>query len=167
MSLPMRFLIGDLKIITLVFALALLTACSGGQKRTTSITLPGSEAAIRQALYGHYREWASIPYQYGGLSKSGIDCSGFVYLTFAQKLGVHLPRTSDRQAQTGRLITQQQLRTGDLVFFNTGPQQHHVGIYIEQRRFLHVSTIKGVAISSLDNQYWSDRYWKSVRVLSS
>lgn len=164
----MRFLTSDLKIIVLVLALALLTACSGGQKKTSSITtMPNSEAALKQTLYGHYREWASIPYQYGGLSKSGIDCSGFVYLTFAKKLGVHLPRTSDRQAQTGKPIPQQQLRTGDLVFFNTGPQQHHVGIYIEQRRFLHVSTIKGVAISSLDNQYWSDRYWKSVRVLSS
>ncbi len=164
----MRFLTSDLKIIVLVFALALLTACSEGQKKTSLIaTMPDSEAALKQTLYGHYREWASIPYQYGGLSKSGIDCSGFVYLTFAKKLGVHLPRTSDRQAQTGKSIPQQQLRTGDLVFFNTGPQQHHVGIYIEQRRFLHVSTIKGVAISSLDNQYWSDRYWKSVRVLSS
>lgn len=163
----MRLLIDDMKRIALVFVVVLLAACSGGQKKSSSMPWVGSEAALKQALYGHYREWASIPYQYGGLSKSGIDCSGFVYLTFAQKLGMNLPRTSDRQAETGRLIPRQQLRTGDLVFFKTGPQQRHVGIYIEQRRFLHVSTIKGVAISSLDNRYWSDRYWKSVRVLSS
>lgn len=160
-------LFSDLKAFVILIAVALLSACSGGQKKPISASLYGSEAVLKQTLYGQYKEWESIPYQFGGLSKSGIDCSGFVFLTFERKLGVRLPRTTDRLAQVGRPIPQQQLRTGDLVFFKTGPEQNHVGIYIEQRKFIHVSTMKGVAISSLDNAYWSGRYWKSVRVLNS
>ncbi|GAB4263121.1 MAG: NlpC/P60 family protein [Methylomicrobium sp.] len=153
--------------IGLLLIVLLLTACSGGSKKPLTSAYDNSDRVLKQALYQHYKEWESIPYRLGGLSKTGVDCSGFVYLTFANKFGMRLPRTSEQQAQIGRAIPQHQLKPGDLVFFITGPKQKHVGIYIEQRRFLHASTTKGVAISSLDNPYWSGRYWKSVRVLYS
>lgn len=119
---------------------------------------------MRSVLYSHYNEWQGVRYQYGGLSQRGIDCSGFVHLTFKSKLGTHLPRTTWMQAKIGREVKKNELRTGDLVFFRTGKASNHVGIYLEGNKFLHVSQKKGVTISRLDHIYWKSNYWKSVRI---
>ena len=119
---------------------------------------------VKENLYTQYGEWRSVKYKIGGLSKKGVDCSGFVYLTFDSRFAIKLPRSTDEQVSVGAEIPQQKLVPGDLVFFKTGKSQRHVGIYIEERKFLHASTEKGVMISSLDDQYWSRTYWKSVRV---
>ena len=111
-------------------------------------------------------EWKSVNYRFGGLSKDGIDCSGFVYLTFRDKFDIELPRTTKQQLLSGQTIDDQaDLKAGDLVFFKTGIWQRHVGIYLEQKKFLHVSTRKGVIISRLDNPYWRKKYWQAVRIL--
>lgn len=124
------------------------------------------EAQARSILYTQYREWRAVRYRVGGLSKSGIDCSGFVYLTFRDRFGIALPRSSDAQVQLGRRVGEAELRTGDLVFFRTGRNDRHVGIFLEDRKFLHASTLKGVMISSLDDIYWSKEYWRAVSLKS-
>lgn len=110
-----------------------------------------------------YHEWRGTPYRYGGLSKHGTDCSGFIYLTYRHKFGIKLPRTTKKLAATGMEISQRQLQSGDLVFFNTGLSKQHVGIYLGKRKFLHASTSRGVMISNMDNVYWRDKYWQSRR----
>ena len=55
-------------------------------------------------------------YDYGGLSKEGVDCSGFVYLTYLSNFGIELPRTAAQQSREGRPIAPRQLQAGDLVF---------------------------------------------------
>ena len=119
---------------------------------------------LKGLLYAQLREWRSVRYQIGGMSKRGIDCSAFVHLTYRDKLGIDLPRDTRTQANAGLSIGQDQLKTGDLVFFHINRQTRHVGIYLEDRRFMHVSSKKGVTVSSLDNNYWAKRYWKAVRV---
>jgi probable lipoprotein NlpC len=119
---------------------------------------------VKEILYSQYSEWRSVKYKGGGLSKKGVDCSGFVYLTFDARFSIKLPRSTDEQIKAGPQIPKSKLSPGDLVFFKTGKLQRHVGIYIEDRKFLHASTEKGVMISSLDDQYWARAYWKSVRV---
>ena len=119
---------------------------------------------VMQALYSQYDEWRGVPYRIGGVSRSGVDCSGFVQLTYQSLLGIDLPRSTDVQSGAGLPITQRDLLPGDLVFFRTGRSGRHVGIYLENRKFLHASTEKGVMISGLDDHYWSSRYWKAVRV---
>jgi cell wall-associated NlpC family hydrolase len=121
-------------------------------------------ARIRQALYSQYEEWKHVRYRAGGLSKNGVDCSGFVFLTFDSRFAISLPRSTTEQVRVGREVTQRELTAGDLVFFRTGMFQRHVGIYLENRRFLHASTEKGIMISSLDDHYWSRAYWTSRRV---
>lgn len=118
--------------------------------------------AARTQLYAQYREWRDVRYRIGGLSKQGVDCSGFVYLTFRDRFGIALPRSTDEQSALGRKIEEDDLRPGDLVFFRTGRNVRHVGIYLEDRKFLHASTIKGVTISSLDDIYWSKEYWRAI-----
>ncbi|MGE0859858.1 MAG: NlpC/P60 family protein [Gammaproteobacteria bacterium] len=121
-------------------------------------------AALRAHLREHYKLWKGTPYRLGGLTTRGIDCSGFVLVTFKALLGTTLPRTVEAQAQLGQGIGPEQLETGDLVFFRTGGATRHVGIYLEQGRFLHASTRRGVMISRLGDGYWRHRYWQARRV---
>ena len=130
---------------------------------TTVVSL-SNEEAVRQSLYAQLQDWQSVDYDYGGLSKSGVDCSGFVYLTYRSHFGIELPRTSSEQANIGQPVVQSQLQSGDLVFFKIGRKTRHVGIYVEGRKFLHASKSHGVKLSSLDNVYWSKKYWKANRV---
>ena len=119
------------------------------------------ERRTRAILYAQYDEWRTVRYRIGGLSKSGVDCSGFVYLTFRDRFGIELPRSTDEQSTLGRQIDERELKTGDLVFFRTGRNVRHVGIFLEDRKFLHASTLKGVMISSLDDGYWAKEYWRA------
>lgn len=116
-----------------------------------------------RVLYSQHQAWRGAPYQLGGLSKRGVDCSGFVYLTFRDRLGITLPRSTETLSHEGLSVPFSQLEPGDLVFFHTG-RSRHVGIYLEQGRFLHVSTRSGVRISSLNSDYWSHAYWRARRI---
>lgn len=149
------------KLIAIVFACLWLAACSSMQPQVQDIANPDW---AMQALYSQYNEWKNVRYRAGGLSKSGVDCSGFVYLTFDSRFDIHLPRSTSGQIQLGREISQWQLTAGDLVFFRTGKVQRHVGIYLEDRKFMHASTERGVIISSLDDRYWSRAYWTAKRL---
>jgi cell wall-associated NlpC family hydrolase len=151
---------------------SLLVGCGGGPERTDSgAVYYGAERVnlantrrVRQLLNAQLREWHGVRYREGGLSKRGVDCSGFVYLTYLQRFGIRLPRTTGGQAAIGTPVSRNQLRPGDLVFFKTAWKTRHVGIYYGNRQFIHASTSNGVMASSLDNPYWSRAYWKAVRV---
>ena len=119
---------------------------------------------ILDSLHDQARQWRGVPYRYGGLSENGVDCSGFVYLTFQSRLGIELPRTTDELARQGERVDRDELRPGDLVFFKTGFRTRHVGIYMGGGRFLHASTSRGVMTSSLNNVYWRKHYWKARRL---
>ena len=123
-----------------------------------------NELLVKGKLYVQLNEWEGTPYQLGGLSKQGIDCSGFVLHTYKSKLGYQLPRSTELQSNVGYEIDKNDLRAGDLVFFKTWFTMRHVGIYVEGGKFIHASTSKGVMTSRLDNVYWNDKYWKSMRI---
>ena len=123
-----------------------------------------NKSQVKQALYAQFDQWRAVKYKSGGLSRDGVDCSGFVYLTFNSRLGIELPRSTDLQVTQGKTIPQRELVPGDLVFFKTGKSTRHVGIYLEDGKFLHASTEKGVMISRLTDNYWAKAYWKSIRI---
>lgn len=126
---------------------------------------PTQRETLLQQLYTQHREWRNTPYQIGGQSREGIDCSGFVQLTYRSRLGLELPRTTGRLALSGTPVPAQRLAAGDLVFFLIDGDTRHVGIYLDKRRFLHASKSRGVIISHLDNPYWQAVYWRARRVL--
>ncbi|GIO14666.1 hypothetical protein J19TS2_42210 [Cohnella xylanilytica] len=108
-----------------------------------------------------------IDYEYGGTTTSGFDCSGFTSYVFKQ-LGLKLSRSSKEQYELGDKVASEDLRAGDLVFFNTtGNGVSHVGIYVGNNKFAHSSTSKGVTISDLDEKYWAKRYIGARRVMDS
>jgi cell wall-associated NlpC family hydrolase len=123
-----------------------------------------NSSRVKGSLYSRHSEWKGVRYSYGGLSKRGVDCSGFVYLTFKSAFGLRLPRTTKAQAKAGKEIKRSRLEAGDLVFFKTSRKVRHVGIYIEKGKFLHASTKRGVMISRLNDYYWKDKFWKARRV---
>ncbi len=122
--------------------------------------------AVKSRILRQYIEWHKTPYKMGGLDRSGVDCSGFVYVTFRSKLGCNIPRTTKLQVKTGKKISRNNLRVGDLVFFQTSLLYNHVGIYLGDSKFLHASSSSGVIISSLNEKYWKKRYWTARRVCS-
>lgn len=123
-----------------------------------------NDRSVKEKLYSQHREWKGTRYVLGGMSKRGIDCSGLVVNIYRDHLGVKLPRTTKYQSLVGKAVKRSQLRAGDLVFFKTGANTRHVGIYIEDNKFLHASTKHGVKISRLTDYYWRDRYWQARRV---
>lgn len=101
------------------------------------------------------------PYQYGKASpEEGFDCSGFVKHVYEHQ-GVSLPRTTEGMAQTLPPAPKNELRSGDLIFFNTnGKPYSHVGIYMSNDDFIHAPSHNSgkVQISSLKNRYWGERF---------
>jgi cell wall-associated NlpC family hydrolase len=116
------------------------------------------------ALQARYQAWRGTPYRIGGLSQRGIDCSGFVHLTYRDLFGIDLPRNTGEQARLGEPVKAGQREIGDLVFFRINRWTNHVGIYLGQGRFMHASTSSGVMISRVDEPYWRKRYWKTTRL---
>lgn len=127
-------------------------------------TQTSKKVQMNENLFDFYSDWAGTKYRLGGTSKKGIDCSGFVQKALKEKFDLQVPRSARDQAQVGQNIKKDDLQMGDLVFFKTG-RSNHVGIYIENGKFMHASTSIGVTISKLDNQYFAKNYWKAQRVL--
>ena len=116
-------------------------------------------------LVAFYNDWYGVKYKYGWDSKNGIDCSSFIQKAYEYNFDIVLPRTTDSQAMEGIEIDKSQLEMGDLVFFKTSSTSNHVGIYLEDGKFMHASTSKGVIISYLDNIYFGKYYWKAQRII--
>jgi cell wall-associated NlpC family hydrolase len=121
--------------------------------------------SLNDELYDFYTQWEGVKYKLGGESKSGIDCSAFIRKAFEEKFDLEMPRTTTLQSEIGKEISKDELEVGDLVFFHTG-RSKHVGIYIENGKFMHASTKSGVTISDLDNSYFTKNYWKAQRIIN-
>jgi cell wall-associated NlpC family hydrolase len=115
-------------------------------------------------LRQHYQDWRGTRYRAGGSSHAGVDCSGFTALTFRDVYGIELPRTAHEQAMEGTPVNRDSLLPGDLVFFKRGHGGDHVGIYLGNGKFMHASSRQGVIISSMNNTYWRNKFWKGSRL---
>jgi cell wall-associated NlpC family hydrolase len=116
------------------------------------------EALDNQALYNYIDDWWGTPYRMGGSSRSGIDCSAFVQGLLFTVYGASLPRVAKEQKSSCEAIGNEDMREGDLVFFNTRGGVSHVGVYLHNNKFVHASTSGGITISDLREDYWSRRY---------
>jgi cell wall-associated NlpC family hydrolase len=108
-------------------------------------------------LVGNAMTFLGVPYRRGGTSAaSGFDCSGFVRSMFEQTVGKVLPRRASEQAAVTEKIDKQDLKPGDLVFFNTMRQTFsHVGIYVGDNKFIHSPRSgKSVRVEDMRDAYW-------------
>ena len=105
------------------------------------------------------------PYRNGGSDPSGFDCSGFVQWVFAQQ-GMALPREVRQQYQVGDDIDDDDVKPGDLVFFETVSRgASHVGIALGGGEFVHAPSSNGVVrVERYTSGYWADRWVGARRV---
>ena len=99
------------------------------------------------------------PYRNGGSDPSGFDCSGFVQYVFARH-GTPLPREVRTQYQQGQTIDLDEVKPGDLVFFETVSRgASHVGIALGNGRFVHAPSSRGVVrVEPYTASYWARRF---------
>jgi cell wall-associated NlpC family hydrolase len=119
----------------------------------------------RSLLIRVAKGFMGAPYRFGGSSVRGLDCSAFVKKIYGF-FDVSLPRTAREQAHVGKRVSRDELKEGDLVFFNTRRAFGHVGIYIGNNEFVHASSggEKMVKIDTLDKPYYNKRFIKAVRI---
>lgn len=144
---------------------SILTDASSAPKgvRTGKQLLEGYAAVLgvpvyelqRPELYGFIDDWMGVPHRTGGNDHRGLDCSAFVGLVMREVYDKDVPRASADMAEHIKRKYERQLREGDLVFFSFGRRNiDHVGVYLHNHKFVHVSTSKGVIISDLRDPWY-------------
>jgi cell wall-associated NlpC family hydrolase len=109
--------------------------------------------------------WWGTRYCMGGGDENCIDCSAFTQTILRNVYGVEVPRTAHEQYSFSTRINDDELREGDLVFFKTGKNITHVGLYLGNNKFVNAATSGGVMISDLNESYWQKKYAGGGRVI--
>ena len=108
-----------------------------------------------EKLYSFIDKWIGVPYKNGGMDKKGLDCSAFTILLTKEIYNKPLPRTARLMAEDVKRKYEKDLKEGDLVFFDfDGQKFSHVGVYLQNNKFVHASTSKGVIISDLKDPWY-------------
>ena len=116
-------------------------------------------------LYSFIDEWYGVPYKYGGKNKEGIDCSNFTSTLYLNVYSKPLTGTSSSIFDQCKVVSKSNLEEGDLVFFKIdGDKISHIGVYLQNNKFVHATTKKGVMIDDLDEEYYKKYYYKGGRL---
>ena len=117
-----------------------------------------AEEVKNPKMFEFIEDWYGTPYRLGGTTKKGVDCSAFSQFLFASVYGLSIPRTAREQYDLTSHISRTELKEGDLIFFNTRGGVSHVGVYLQNNKFVHASTSGGVMISDIFEEYWVRRF---------
>ena len=112
-------------------------------------------------LLSQMEKWYGTQYCFGGSTDSCIDCSSFTQVILRDVYNVKIPRNSQQQFDASSKIEVENLKEGDLVFFNTVSASMvitHVGVFVCNNKFVHASTSKGVTISDLSEKYFAKAF---------
>lgn len=119
-------------------------------------------------LYQFVYDWIGTPYRLGGVTKKGVDCSGFAFELYNKVFSTLIGNNSRNIFSMVNPVNKDALKEGDLVFFKIGSRSiTHMGVYMGDNKFAHASSSKGVMISDLDEAYWRRYYYKGGRLLAS
>lgn len=120
---------------------------------------------LRREVIQYAENFIGKPYVFGAEGPETFDCSGLTKYIY-KKFDIDLPHYTGTQWGCGKGICKNDLKEGDLVFFNTTGDLSHVGIYIGNNNFIHApSKGKTVKINSLNENYYRDRYAGARRVV--
>ena len=164
-------------ILFLLLAIPFGNGCGLFKKPTETDTKPTTKTDAYSKAYSPQvihkvvqsaRLFIGTPYQYGGTTSKGLDCSGLINLAF-NSAGLKLPRSSYDIANVGRELKVKDVRKGDLLFFITGSDKKisHVGIVTERKSnnmilFVHAPN-NGVREDNLFTAYYQKTFVKATR----
>lgn len=125
-------------------------------------SVPASE--MGQKIVNEASKYLGVPYLWGGTTPSGFDCSGLVQYVL-KDLGINISRVTQTQCKEGVPVAKGDLQPGDLVFFESNGDVHHVGIYVGNGQMLHAPhTGDVVRISDMTTPYYTSTYYCARRV---
>jgi lipoprotein Spr len=104
-------------------------------------------------IFDFIKEWIGVPYKFGGESKRGIDCSKLTQKLYELVYHIQIPRVAWDQWKFTERVKLEDMRLGDIIFFNSyrSPTGIHCGIYLGDGLFLHAPrTGDRVKISCID-----------------
>ncbi len=118
-------------------------------------------------LFHFVYDWIGTPYRFGGSTKKGIDCSAFTKTLYSEVFKIDIERNSRDIFSMVNPVKRENLQEGDLVFFKIHSRRiSHVGIYLGDNKFAHASN-RGVAINSLDDNYYKKYFYRGGRMLEA
>ncbi|MDT7830630.1 C40 family peptidase [Pricia sp. S334] len=141
------------------------------KKKFATLLRISEDSLTNEKLYAAITKWLETPYRWGGTSPDGVDCSSLTQQIYEEVYDKEIPRTSLQQFYfdtRAQFKNQDYLKEGDLVFFRLRFQDEivsHVGIYLQNGKFLGSNSPRGVEITDLDTPYWQDKYVASARLL--
>ena len=133
----------------------------------TALALP-SPLEQRQSFIDCAYGFLGVPYKYGGLTKEGFDCSGFIYAVAKNSLNISLPRRSEDLYLKTEPVSDDERQPGDILFFKAGAHINHAAIYLGDDQIIHAVSDgprTGVIISSIHEDYWKRTYVSTRRFL--
>lgn len=161
-------IIAALLLVTASSAMAQEATDPAPANESTPSTIETRHLAGVSDMLGYAMNLIGVNYKYGGTQPStGFDCSGYVSHVFRQMAGLSLPHNALAISKLGKKISPDELKPGDLVFFNTLKRSFsHVGIYVGNNRFVHApSSGGGVEVVSMQDKYWEKRFNGARRLL--
>ncbi len=125
----------------------------------------GENKLDNKKLYFFIDDWYGTPYKYGGKNKEGIDCSNFVSSLFNEVYKKTLTGNSASVFNECKIVSKENLQEGDLVFFKIENDNiSHIGVYLQNNKFVHATVKKGVMIDDLDEPYYKKYFFKAGRI---
>lgn len=167
----------ELKSVILFILLTMLAVSCGSHRNPVRTT--GKHAAshinassevpdmVGNALIKEARSWIGVPYVWGGKTRDGVDCSGFLMTVFKNAAAVTLPRTTMDQLLHCVPVDTAEMDKGDIIFFsskNSGGKVSHVGMYAGNGKMIHASSSRGVVEDPLSWNYYKQHFLSAGRV---
>ena len=140
----------------------LIESVSGTPTLDFLTAVPASE--VGQSIVNEASKYLGVPYVWGGTTPSGFDCSGLVQYVL-RDLGINISRVTQTQCKEGVPVAKGDLQPGDLVFFESNGDVHHVGIYVGNGQMIHAPhTGDVVRIADMNTPYYTSTYYCARRV---